>query len=139
MTRKRLSLLIAVALSGIQATGCVVAVDEEVIQSSSSLGDLEVRWSIDGDESSALCDSLGIQRWEIEVRGREDRDVRLDCRDHWWSSETDFFSLYAGLYQVSVIAIDYDGRALAGLSSSILVRDDRLVDRLELEFSRYDF
>jgi hypothetical protein len=101
--------------------------------------DLEVDWSIDGSTSPALCDAYDIDFWVIEVRGPESFDVDVDCRAHYWTSESDLHDLLVGTYTVRVRALDPLGRTLAVQQARLTILDDGVIDVLELLFLPRDF
>jgi hypothetical protein len=131
--------LIPILLAGVLlASGCVIAVEDDVLVEP-IVADLEVSWTIDRSSSAALCAAYDIQRWEVTVSGPEHRSLTLDCRHHWWSSESDLYELPTGYYDVTITAVDSLDYARSALSSSIDLRSSLYVEQLALDFTSYDF
>ncbi|MCA9664235.1 MAG: hypothetical protein KC503_01570 [Myxococcales bacterium] len=135
---KRLTILLStVALTAIFATGCYVAVDDDLLDIFES--DLRVSWRVDGSQRTSLCDTYGIESWRISVSGPDARSITLSCRDNWWSSESDFYSLTHGTYRVTVRALDADGATIGSRTRSIAVYSDFGTFDLPIDFSAADF
>lgn len=148
MTRKTKSnltrsvLLATLALGTLAlAGGCYVETTDDPYYDGPGvyLADLEVKWRIQGSQSPGYCDSYGISKWIVSVRGPESRDVVIDCRDNWWTTENDLLSMYEGTYSVTVEAEDAYGYVVAGQSTSVHLVDSGYIDVLTLEFYPYDF
>ena len=123
-------------LAGLWTTGCYVdVVDGEGVY----LADLEVNWRIQGSQSVTHCDTFGIERWEVSLRGWESRDLLVDCRAHWWSSENDLLALHEGTYTVTVRAVDAGDYVLATESTQLDLIDQGYLDTLTFEFYPEDF
>ena len=139
-TRRALLAALALVVLGL-ASGCYVVEDDPYYHEPGIfLGDLEVNWRVDGSQSTTRCDAYGIYRWVVSVRGPESRDVVLDCRADWWSTENDLLDMYEGRYAVTVEAEDIDGYLLAGQSSSVDLMDrGNFVDTLTFQFYPQDF
>jgi len=103
-------------------TGCLIIDDSAHPAPSYELVDLRVEWNIAGLRSPDLCSDYSVDRWIVEVRGPESRDVVLDCRLYSWSTENDLTLLPAGSYSVRVRALDGYGleRAIQGASVDLL-------------------
>jgi hypothetical protein len=128
----------SILLAGVLlASGCVIAVDEDVI-GDPLVADLEVNWTIDQSNSAALCAAYDIRRWEVTVSGPEVRSLTLDCRNHWWSSESDLYELPEGYYSVTITALDSLDYARSSLSTSIDLRSSVFIEQLSLDFAGYD-
>jgi hypothetical protein len=139
MSRTLFALTAALVL-GLFVTGCYVeTTDPHYHEPGVYLGDLEVSWRVEGSQAVSLCDAYGIDSWDVEVRGPESRDVSVDCRQNWWSSESDLLAMYEGRYTVTVRARDLLGRALAGQSTTVDVVDDGFVKSLTFQFYPFDF
>jgi len=138
-TSRRLILTASVLAAAVLATGCMVTVEDDLVDFRLPLSDLQVDWTINGSSAGALCAGFGIAQWELRVRGPESRDVLLDCRAHWWSSETDLFALPEGSYQIDVRAVDAYGATLAQLSSGASVYGEGHLEVLSFDFIAQDF
>ena len=134
----RLALLASVVLGLGSAAGCYVDVDDEY-DAVSYLADLEVTWRIAGSQSAGYCDSYGIDHWIVEVRGPESRDVVVDCRANYWSSENDLIALVEGYYEITVVAADALGHALAIQSTHIDLFAEPFLQNVGFQFYAYDF
>ena len=131
--------LVPILFAGVLlASGCVIAVEDDVLVEP-FVADLEVSWTIDQSSSAALCSAYDIQRWEVTVSGPEHRGLTLDCRHHWWSSESDLYELPAGNYDVTITAVDSLDYARSTLSTSVDLRSSLFVEQLALNFTAYDF
>ena len=140
-TKKLRTLAILTALVGAAAmsAGCMIEVDENGAPIGSHLADLEVRWSINGADRAALCSMYGINEWLVELRGPETRDVVLDCRDNYWTTENDLLLLREGFYDVRVVALDSGGFELARRQTTVDLFDRGYVDVLRLDFRSSQF
>lgn len=136
-TLTRMSLLAGLALLFGLAAGCYVEVEDD--PGGVYLADLEVKWRVQGSQSVTYCDAYDISRWVIKVRGPESRDVVVDCRAHWWTSENDLLAMSEGHYTVTVEAEDSAGYLLTGQSSTIDLIDSGYVDVLTFQFYPSDF
>jgi hypothetical protein len=136
---KALLAMVAVFALGLSITGCYVETTGPYHEPGVYLGDLEVKWRIDGSQAAGHCDAYGIDRWVVEVRGPESRSVVLDCRQNWWSSESDFLAMYEGRYSVTVTALDALGDTLAVQSGTVDLVDDGYVQDLTFQFYPFDF
>jgi hypothetical protein len=101
--------------------------------------DLEVGWSIGGSTAPGLCDTHGIERWVVGVRGPEPREVHLDCRLQEWNSATYLHDLDEGAYAVGVRALDPLGGARARSMTDLRLVEDGAIDIVELTFAARDW
>ena len=104
--------------------------------------DLDVRWNIDGSQSTAQCQTYGIHEFEVVAQGPEHRTRTFPCNDKW-DTGTRFWSLEEGNYKITINALPKGpGKALATRSDSIMVRDDVAStdpDELVIGFRNSDF
>jgi len=128
------------ALLGLGAlAGCVVVEEDPYGPAPIYLADLQVDWRILGSQSADYCDAFGIQSWIVEVRGPESRDVVVDCRAHYWSSENDLLSMFEGHYDITVRAVDRYGYTVALQGSRLDLLADGYLRQLSFEFRSHDF
>lgn len=133
---RNLSIVVMMTLGiAVTASGCVIAIDDDLFRSA----DLEVTWTINGSDSASLCGVYGVDSWMLEVRGPESRNVVLDCRDNYWSSENDLLSLPEGSYDVRLTALDHGDRQIGKLATSLYLWDDGHVEHLSLDLIDSDF
>lgn len=136
----RVLLVFALATTAAFTSGCVIeegALPDVYV--GVSRADVEVRWTIDGVDSAALCSVYGIQTWILEVQGPESRDVVLSCSDHYWSSENDLLLLDEGIYTVRITALDAYDNEIASVATVTEFFDLGYVDVLNIELSYLDF
>lgn len=121
-------------------TGCVI-LDEEPLPDAPGyyLADLEVNWTVDGSSATSLCDRYGIQSWLVTVNGPEKRTVEVECRIHYWSSESDLYSLTEGKYDVTVTGVDGSGHHISTISTALDLYDDGPLNILDFDFQDSDF
>ena len=104
--------------------------------------DLEVRWNIDGSQSTGLCTTYNIHEFEVVADGPEHRQRTFPCNDRW-NTGTRFWDLEEGNYRVTISALPKGpGSPLATRSDSIMVRDDVVStdpDELIIGFRGSDF
>jgi hypothetical protein len=132
-----LSLLAVITLGIAMTSGCVIAVDEN--GPFNNLVDLEVSWTINGSDSASLCGVYGVNTWLLEVRGPESRNVVLDCRDNYWSSENDLLLLPEGSYDVRLTALDGGSAQSGSMQTSLYLWDDGRIERLHLDMTDVHF
>ena len=137
--RSKALLAVAAVLALLSTAGCYVETTGPYPEPGVYLGDLEVSWRINGSQAVGQCDGYGIAQWVVEARGPESRSVVLDCRQNWWSSETDFLAMYEGRYSVTVTALDAQGYTLAVQSGTVDLVDDGYVQDLTFQFYPFDF
>jgi hypothetical protein len=135
--KDRIGRLVLLAL--LLSLGAVAGCHVEVTDSVGGLADLQVDWRIHGSQSTSYCDAYDIDRWVVTVTGPETRDVFVDCRAHYWSSENDLLALYAGTYDITVRAVSPTGFTIASQSTTVSVYDKGYVDSLVFQFSDFDF
>jgi hypothetical protein len=129
------------------AAGCVIEVDPDHSTISASpappsyplLADLEVRWSVSGDQGAALCGYYGVGRWIVEVRGPESRDVVVDCWSARWTTGTDLHLLAEGRYTVTLRGLHDSGVQMAARSTSLSLYGDGLVTDVAFTLVPADF
>ncbi|MCK5799629.1 MAG: hypothetical protein KAI47_20705 [Deltaproteobacteria bacterium] len=132
---RTLALVTAIVAAASAASGCILQTDMGTGSSAFGLADLEVRWTIAGRDSASLCSAYGIDSWVVELRGAESRDVVLDCRNNYWTTENDLLLLQEGFYNVHVIALDTTGYEISRLNTSVNLIDQGYVDLVDLDFS----
>ncbi len=142
MTRAKLStklrtlaLVTAIVAAASAASGCILQAETDMGTTPFGLADLEVRWTIAGRDNASLCSAYGIDSWIVELRGVESRDVVLDCRNNYWTTENDLLLLQEGFYNVPVIALDTAGYEISRLNTSVNLFDQGYVDLVDLDFS----
>ncbi len=142
---RNISLFVALCASLLLASGCIVTVDDELLEGGvqvqvegSALASIEVNWTIDHSEASSLCAVYGIERWTVTLYGPETRETVVDCRAHYWSTESDLLYLPRGDYRVTVTALD-DYDMIVGSVSSSLVLHGTGVQRLDIDFDGASF
>lgn len=133
-----LAILSALVAAAVASSGCMIEVNEEGLPVS-GLADMEVRWTIDGVDSASLCSVHGVNSWLVELRGPESRDVVLDCRDNYWTTENDLLMLEEGFYDVRVVALDRNGYELARRSTTVDLFDRGYVEMVRLDFRAGQF
>ena len=101
--------------------------------------DLQVEWSYQGSDSPSWCDTLGVDRWVVELRGPEDRDVVVNCHKDFWSSENDLLSVEPGRYNVRVKALDDHSQMIASRDMSLDLHDPAYMEKLTINFDAKDF
>ncbi len=102
------------------------------------VADLQVTWSISGSTDPSQCDGFGIDQWLATVDGPESRQSTIDCRTNVWSSESDFFTITEGNYQVAVHALRAGVTVASQVVSYDLV-DNGSVQPVHFEFIPTDF
>ncbi len=139
-------LLVAAALSvTLLAGGCEVQVGTHhdpyapAAVVSGPLGDLEVSWTVDGDDRAGLCDYYGISHWTVQVRGPEARDVLVDCMTSYWSTGSDLYDLTEGTYSITLQAFDTYGATMLVHTTSYPVYADGRVAQVAFPLSGSDF
>ena len=137
--KRKLTLTLALLAIAIGATGCIIAVDEDVLDPAITRVDLRVDWKISSSSSTSLCSAYDVDQWLVSVRGPESRDLVLDCRSHWWSSESDLFSLREGNYKISVRAVDGYDSTQAALTANVDLYDRGGIEQVTLNFRSSDF
>jgi hypothetical protein len=135
---RTLAILSALVAAAAASSGCMIEVTDDGLPVS-GLADLEVRWTIDSVDSANLCSVYGVRSWLIELRGPESRDVVLDCKDNYWTTENDLLMLEEGFYDVRVVALDRNGYELARRSTSIDLFDRGYVEVVRLDFRNGQF
>jgi len=133
------TLALILTLGVVALSGCYLELEENTHPGGLYDADLKVTWRIDGSQSTGYCDSYGIAQWEVEVRGPDPRTIHVDCRAHYWSSESDFYNLLEGNYSVIVRALDSADYVLAEQRSSLSLVDSGFVETLSFQFYPSDF
>jgi hypothetical protein len=135
-------ILTALTLSTILSTGCVVETghhDPYSPVSYAALADLEINWTIGGEDSPALCDYYGISHWTVEVRGPEARDVGVDCRSSVWTTASDLHLISEGNYIVTLRAVGLGGETAMIRSTSVDVLANGYVTQIDFPLGHADF
>lgn len=106
------------------------------------VGDLQVRWSIDGVESPSKCTEYGVANWKIvlyELPGRVKVDeITAACGT--WDTGNLYYNTDEGEYAVDVVALDGAGNELAAKSKEFLLVDDgETIWTVTLDFTAADF
>ncbi len=135
---RTLAILSALVTAVAASSGCILEVNDNG-RPVTGLADMEVRWSIDGADSALLCNVHGVDSWLVELRGPEARDVVLDCRDNYWTTENDLLMLGEGLYDVSVTALDCKGYEIARRSTMVDLFDRGYVEIVRMSFHAGQF
>jgi hypothetical protein len=136
---QRFFIIAVLSLSLGAVAGCYVEVEDGGPVGGVYLADLQVDWRIAGSQSATYCDAYDIDRWVLTVSGPESREVYVDCRAHYWSSENDLLALYEGTYNINVRAVSSTGATVASQSSTVSVYDKGYVDNLTFQFYPVDF
>lgn len=134
---RTLALLTALFGAAAFASGCIVEADPGPF--GSRLADMEVQWTIAGVDAASLCDAHGVKTWIVELRGPEHRDVVIDCRANYWTTENDLLMLSQGFYDVRVIALDSADVEIARLETPFDLFDSGRVEVLHFDFSPAQF
>lgn len=100
---------------------------------------MEVRWTIGGVDAASLCETHGVKTWVVELHGPEYRDVVVDCRANYWTTENDLLMLSQGVYEVHVIALDKADVEIARLETPFDLYDSGRVEVLHFDFSPAQF
>ena len=101
--------------------------------------DLKVQWSYQGSDSPSWCDNLNVDRWVVELRGPESRDVAVSCHKDFWSSENDLLSLEPGHYTVRIKALDGASHMVASRSMALELHDASYLESVTVNFNAEDF
>ncbi len=101
--------------------------------------DLKVDWSYKGSDAPTWCDALGVDRWVVELRGPEDRDVVVSCHKDFWSTENDLLHVEPGDYTVRVKALDDRSQMVASRTVAVDLTDPEQMQNLNVNFKPTDF
>jgi hypothetical protein len=101
----------AVVLATLAVVSCTVIL----------IGDMEVRWNVNGSQSSSACSTYGVATWRVSASGPEIRTLPAITCGVAWSTGTTFYDLEEGTYKVTVDAIDASGATLATATDSAVV------------------
>jgi len=101
--------------------------------------DLKVNWSYQGSDSPSWCDYLNVDRWVVELRGPDSRDVVVSCHKDFWSSENDLLSVDPGHYTVRVKALDCAGHMVASKTMAMDLNDPGYMENVTINFNAADF
>ena len=101
--------------------------------------DLKVDWSYQGSDSPSWCEALNVDRWVVELRGPESRNVVVNCHKDFWSSENDLLSVETGHYTVRIKALDDAGHMVASRTMAVDLLDSAFLEKVTVNFNAQDF
>ncbi len=140
-TARKLVLFLALLMGMTLVSGCYLELDpygpedpywEDRI-------DLKVDWSYQGSDSPSWCDALNVDRWVVELRGPESRNVVVNCHKDFWSSENDLLSMDPGHYTVRVKAMDHHDHMVAARTVAVDLSDPAFMENVDINFNAADF
>lgn len=138
---KQLVLVGALILGMTLVTGCYLELDPYGPEDPYWVDhiDLKVDWNYEGSDAPAWCDALGVDRWVVELRGPEDRDVVVSCHKDFWSTENDLLSVESGDYTVRIKALDDHNHMVASRTVALDLHDAEHLQNININFKPADF